>query len=263
MKIEKDPRSLFAVFSTMAMLVLVPEFSAARVFDFSQEYLSTYIRGTGGLSNLNKDAYGAASGATTTFEDKVEFNFSGEVGVALSVSQVTLRLGVEGLVPKELDGIEGKDGSGVNLLTLRSETLGIVPTVSVEIAVYQDASARFLVGIGIGKASVTVTNTYTLTAAGTAALGGVTDYTEVAKGSAIGGNAFAGIESLFTDNVTFTAEVGYRYYQLNELKHDQSAATIVGNVVAGDRAVNSDGSDRTLNLKGLYAGIGLRFYIGL
>lgn len=244
------------------LLFFCAQIAQARVFDFSEEHLSTYLRGTGGLSNLNKDAFGEASGASTTFEDKVDFNFSGEVGLAISYAQFTLRLGLEGLVPKELEGIEGVDGAGTVLMTLKSENLVFIPTVALEYIVFQESSARFLVGVSVGQARATMKNTYTMTADGTADLG-VASYTEEAYGTALGGSIFGGIESLFTDNVTFTAEVGYRLYQIDELKHEQDAVTVNGSVTVGDPVLNSDGTARTLNLKGLYAGIGLRFYIGL
>ena len=113
-----------------AVLVLVFFLSitaSARKFSFENEGFSTYLRGTGGLSNVAKDVYGKASGANTLFEDKVEFNFSGEVGVALSIASMVIRIGVEGIVPKKQSGIEGTLSSGTKLFDLDSEVLAVTP----------------------------------------------------------------------------------------------------------------------------------------
>lgn len=237
--------------------------TSARVFNFDSERFSTYLRGTGGFSNLEKGAFEDSSGASTVFNDKVEFNFSGEIGFALSVSSLTIRLGLEGLLPQELSEADGSDSSGTELMSLNSEALAMIPKGVVEVVLFSDGVSRLIGGFGVGKGNITLTNVYTLTAAGQAAYSGVSDFTEVVKGSALGGEVFMGIESLLVDNVTFTAEVGYRVYKFKDLKHDSAVTTFQGDVAEGAAAVNDDGTVRELDMRGLFVGVGLRFYINL
>lgn len=232
----------------------------ARVFDFNEENLSTYLRVTGGLSNLGQAAFEDSSGTGTVFTDKVEFNYSGAFGFALGLGPVNLRIGIEALLPQDLESADGDNASDVQLLDLDSSGFAYVPNVAIEFVLFQEQTARFFGGISVGYATVKMTNKYSFTSDGTTAFG-VADYSEVVQGNAIGGSVYGAIETLFTDNVTFNAEVGYRLYQFKDLEHGQATTTINGAVAEGDPVVNNDGTKRELDFKGLYAGVGFRFYI--
>lgn len=232
----------------------------ARVFSFDNEHLFTYFRGAAGLSEVAKTAFADSSGVGTSFSDEVKYNFSGELGFAVSYDFVTLKLGVEGIVPKDIAAASGSNSSSEELLTVDSELLAVTPVVSLEFEVYRTQESRIMIGAGVGRASLTVKNVYKLTDQGSTDLG-VTDYTEEMTGTALGGSIYTQIESHFTDNVTATIEAGYRYYQVEELEHEAAVTTINGAVAAGATATNNDGAKRAIDLSGLFVGVGLRFYI--
>lgn len=247
---------VFAVSSFTALHSL-----QARVFSFDDQYLSTYLRGTGGLSSVGQTGFGNASGTETSFSEEVNYDYSGGIGLTLSYQKVTLRLGVEAILPQEVFAT-GANTAGTELLSVTSENLAVVPNVALEFQIHRLEQTRFMFGLGAGLASLTLKNTYDLTAEGESELG-VSDYSEVMEGSALGGQAYFIMETLFTDNVTFTSQIGYRYYKIESLEHTQASTTINGTVVEGSPALNSDGGQREVELKGFYIGLGLRFYISL
>jgi hypothetical protein len=65
---------------------------------------------------------------------------------------------------------------------------------------------------------------------------------------------------MFADHATLVADLGYRYLRVNELKSSDDVTTFTGSYHAGDTLKNNDGSDRSLDLGGFFAGIGFRFY---
>jgi opacity protein-like surface antigen len=123
-------------------------------------------------------------------------------------------------------------------------------------------NTRFYLAGGAGLAMVTVENRYAMTAAGKSQTG-LSDFNELMEGTATSGHVGLGMETLFTDNVTFTMDVGYRYLPVTALKYKGDAKTLQkpGGVSKGDPVVNADGSSRTLNMGGLIIGVGFRFYL--
>ena len=246
----------------LGFFLLVSSHTHGRVFSFESENLATYLRGTAGLSAVDNTAFAASSGSGTSFTDQVKYNFSGELGFIFTHSGVSLRLGVEGLIPKEVEAASGTNSGGTELLTVTSENLGVIPIANLEVAFYELGSTRLSAGGGVGYVTLSSKNTYTITTDGQSALG-VTDYVEEVSGSTIGGQIFGMLESHFTDNVTVTAEVGYRYYKVSELTHDTDVTTINGTFAKGATAVNNDGTKREIDLSGLFVGLGFRIYIDI
>ncbi|NJL24115.1 MAG: hypothetical protein HC902_02320 [Calothrix sp. SM1_5_4] len=121
---------------------------------------------------------------------------------------------------------------------------------------------RYYLFAGAGMADVTVENEYKMTAAGTSSLG-VSDFKEKLAASAVSGHVGIGLETHFVDNVTFSADFGYRYLPVSTLKYKGDVATIAqpGGASEGDEARNSDGNKRTMNLGGIHAGLTFRFYL--
>lgn len=66
---------------------------------------------------------------------------------------------------------------------------------------------------------------------------------------------------LFTDNVTFHADIGYRYLEFEGLKYNSTVTNFLGSVSKGQTASNHSGGHRKLSLSGPFVGIGFRFYL--
>ncbi|MBK8203841.1 MAG: hypothetical protein IPK68_16500 [Bdellovibrionales bacterium] len=100
-------KSFFRVFT---VLLAFCEFSAqARVFNLQSEYLASYLRGTAGTSRVGDEAFRLAGGSGTSYDDKVSYNFSGQIGFLLRFKGlVTFRVGAELLQTKPLVSIPGK-----------------------------------------------------------------------------------------------------------------------------------------------------------
>lgn len=237
--------------------------SEARVFDFKNEYLASYLRGTASSSVASDGAFGSAGGSGTTFEDKVAYNFSGEIGFLLRFkNMVSFRVGMELLQTKPLVSISGKNASGVELFQLDSEVLILQPLATIEVDLSPTNESRTFLFLGGGLADFTLDNQFTMTSTGTSELGGVTDFSEKATASRISAHAGIGYERLLADTATIALELGYRYLPSPDFKLDKSATTIAqGAVNKSDPLLNSDGSRREVNMSGIFASLGFRFYI--
>lgn len=244
-------------------ILLGPLAAHARVFSYKDSGVAPYVRGTGGFSALNQDPFGNSSGAGTSISGTTAYNFGGELGVMLALSpNLHMRIGAE-LVQENPVNSEGLNSGGTSLFTLKSSTLIFNPNVTFEYVYSVHGTARFFAELGVGYANVTVTNKYQMTSPGTSALGGVGDYNETLAANTLSGIAGVGLETLFTDNVTFVADFGYRYLPVNDLKYGGAVNNIVspGGVAKGDPVLNADGSKRHLNLSGLFGGVAFRFYL--
>lgn len=242
-------------------LVLLPCLAQARVFDYKDSGIAPYIRGTGGLSQLNQDAFANSSG-NSTVNGSSKYNYGAEIGLMLGLSQdVHFRLGAEIIQESPVNG-QGVDSSGSALYTINSTVFIFNPNAALEFVLNKKGNTRFYFQLGAGYANVAVTNAYTMTSAGQTALG-VGSFTENLYANTISGNAGFGMETLFTDNVTFLADLDYRYLPVTSLKYKSGVTNIVSpsGVSAGAPVVNGDGSARKLNLSGIYAGVAFRFYL--
>jgi hypothetical protein len=244
-------------------LVLICQPLHARVFNFQKQTFSTYLRGTYGLSMLQKDAYQPGFPATVSFpgHSGVAQAYSGEIGFGLSSKFVTWRLGVEMLNPAQAKDVAGMNASGTQWLTVNSEVYSIIPQVNVEFMIRQGPSWRWYFGGGVGYAITTFKNTVTMTAAGTTALGGVTDYIEEASNYGLMGQGMTGFEFAFFDNVSLSFDVGYRYLNANGFKANRDARTACRQFYTGNTITNCAGGDRSFNLSGLFTAGNFRIYI--
>jgi hypothetical protein len=237
--------------------------SEARVFSYKDSGLAAFVRGTGGLSVLNQDAFGNSSGAGTTVDGKSRYNYGGEVGFMLGLtSSFHVRFGAEVFQNHPVVG-DGVDSSGTTRFTLNSSVFVFNPNIAFEYVYKTTGNLRFFGEVGGGYANVTVVNDYKMTSAGTTALG-VGDFKETMDTNVISGFLGMGLETLFTDNVTFIIDVGYRYLYAKALKYKADTKNILSpttGVHKGDPVVNQDGSNRKMNLGGPYGGIAFRFYL--
>ncbi len=240
----------------------------SRVFDFKKESVATYLRGSAGLSTLGTQLFDGSSGSGTTFSDAgVTYTFSGEIGLLFTFSTTTFRAGIEALRPKSLEGVTGTDAANNELFTLNSTMLVLIPQIGIDYAYYASSQFKAYVGGSLGSASATFGNHYTLTAAGQAATTPAsteTTFSEEGQGTAYMGTFSTGFETIFSDNVTFLLDVGYRYLQIENLTYTSApGATFVGPISKGDVVANTDGSSKIVNLSGPFGSIAFRFYIDL
>jgi hypothetical protein len=61
--------------------------------------------------------------------------------------------------------------------------------------------------------------------------------------------------------VTLALDLGYRYFKVSSLSSTGTATTFTGSETSGSTILNTNGSDRSLNLGGAFGGLSMRFYI--
>ncbi len=233
----------------------------AKVFSFQNRSFAAFVRGTGGMTNLDQDAFVHSSGSSSNFgSEGVKYSFSGELGGILMMGPVNLRFGAEAIRPKTLS-IDGANASGTNLFTLTSNAFVFNPNITIEYVYSGLAGVRFSFFAGAGYAMVSLDNKYEFTSTGLTTYSPVTDYTETSSATVYEGHAGFAFETLFADNVTFAMDFGYRYLPVRELKYKNSETTIQGAAVAGQTVLNADGSNRSIDLSGITIGAAFRFYI--
>jgi hypothetical protein len=244
------------------ILALAPHIAEARVFNFKDSDVAAYVRGTGGLSALDQDPFGNSSGVGTTVNGSTSYDYGAEIGLMLALSpKLHLRIGAE-VIQESPVSAPGTNSAGTQLFTLSSSVFVFNPNVALEYVYSTHGNTRFFGELGAGYANVSVVNQYTMTAAGTTALGGVGSYKETMQDNTMSAIAGLGLETLFTDNATLILDFGYRYLPVKGLVYKAPVDNIVspGGVTQGQQVLNADGSKRTLNLGGLFGGIAFRFY---
>jgi hypothetical protein len=248
------------LFLFMFLFILSGPSAEARVFDLKSETFAIYLGGTLGTSNAGGGAYNLASGTTTQFDKTIQSASSAEFGFLFSGSKFNLALGVEYLMPRTLTGINGTTVAGVSLFTLNTTLAAFMPEAAIELQIARTSSTRGVFGLGAGWASVTLANDYTMTTAGTTALG-VGSYKEMASSTAWMYQSYIGWEFTFSDTATCVLQGGYRYLKVPNFTATQSVTAISGAEANGSPIVNMDGSARSVDLGGVFAGIVFRFFL--
>lgn len=248
--------------STLLLVLLWAVGGEARVFSYKDTNKAAYVRGTGALSGIGQNAFSDSSGTDTDLEGNSAYAYSGELGFVFGVGSMTnVRLGAELIQHRPVDG-KGLNAAGDERFTIDSSVAVFNPNITVEFIYKTQDALRFFVFAGLGLADVTVDNRYTMTATGTSELG-VSDFSEKLSASTYSGHAGIGLETRFVDNVTFSADFGYRYLPVRTLKYKGDVNNIVtpSGASKGDEALNHDGNKRSLDLSGISAGITFRFYL--
>lgn len=231
----------------------------ARVFNYKESGLAGYIRGTGGLTNLSKDAFNKADGAGTKVSGSSQFAYGGEFGMMFGFApNFHMRLGLEILQPSGLSDATGSSPSGVERFKLTSSVLVFNPNVTFEYVYKTMGSFRFYGAAGIGWADTTVENKYNMSASTDLA---TASYTEKLGGSGMSGVFLMGMETLFVDNVAFALDLGYRYMPVSSLKYKNDIAGFNGAGSKGEDALDINGKKRSLDLGGFILGASFRFYL--
>ena len=247
----------------VSILAAAPE-ASARKFSFSTEDMAAYFRGTGGMSAVEQSAFDKSSGTDTTLSsEKSSFNYGAELGFLFKIHEsLNFRVGAEILQAKVSD-VKGTNSSGAERFTLESDIFAFNPMVNVEYVWGTGENSRFVGYFGFGYASVRLDNKYEMTATGATELSQNT-FTEKSDGSFINGVVGIGWEGLFVDNTTVMLDAGYRFLDVNKLKHSADNPVMGGGTAAkGSEVTNADGSQRTFDLGGPYIGLSFRFYIDI
>ncbi len=222
------------------------------------------MRGIGGLSAVGQEPFGNSSGQDTSVDGETKFSYGGELGFQIGFgSNLNLRMGAEVIQHRPVKDAKGTNSSGTERFELDSNVFIFNPNFTFEYAYATSGATKMYMGAGMGYANITIENRYTMTATGTSELGGVTDFNEKIEGTSTSFHVLTGIETTFVDNSTLSLDVGYRYLRTKELKYKAPANNIVspGGVAEGDIVRNHDGTDRSMDLGGLYFGMTLKFYL--
>ncbi len=249
--------------SVLALVLCFGSSAYARVFNFKDTGLGVMLRGTGGLSSVDKDPYGDSSGSSTEIDEQTKYNYGGELAAVWGMGQnYNLRLGAEVMQHHPIKEGHGKNAAGTDRFQFDSSTFVFNPNIAAEIFLEAGSKFRFFAQAGVGYAMVDVENRYTMTATGTSELG-VGSFNEKMSGTGMSYLVGAGFEALMLDNVTISVDGGYRYIKITELKYTGDVNNIVAPAGAakGDTALKNDGTKRELNLGGLFVGASLRFYL--
>lgn len=245
------------------VLGIAAQSAHARVFNFNDMGVAAYFRATGAYGNLGQDAFKHSSGDQTIFQtkDSPVYNYSGEIGVAISMGdRLAARLGIEGFQSRQIEA-PGFSSLGTHLMTVDSKVAAVIPSLTFEIIMTKGDITRSYFFAGAGYANIRATNTYTMTVDGTALYGGVQDYKEAVESTAIMSHYGVGFEFLFSKNATMALEAGYRTLSSGRMTHRDSVTTVNGAISSGATAEKNNGSSRSLDLGGPFAGLTLRFYI--
>jgi hypothetical protein len=246
----------------LTIMVFTATAAEARVFDFSKQTFSTYLRASGGPTTLQRGAYSAGFPNSITFNDTNAPStvYSAEIGLAFTNPNVyNFRLGVEGLYPYASGGSTGANG-GTPEFTINSLTYAIIPQANFELFLKKKPNFRFYLGAGGGYAITSFDNNITMTPQGTTTYG-VSNYSELASGTGIMGQGYLGMEFPAFDNIGFSFDVGYRYLVIPSFTASQSYTNLSGKIISqGSTITNADGSTRSLNLSGVFGAVSFRFY---
>jgi hypothetical protein len=240
-------------------LALVSSPSEARVFDFAKASFGNYIRGNLGISSAYQDAYGHSSGYGVDFNETPSYMTGVDFGFILSSTAVGFRLGANLVGPESIYDSEGKDSSGDVLFKLNSSTSALLATGHFEVYPYADSTYRLVIGVGAGTGNVTVSNKYTLTDDGRLA-DDIPDYTEQLTATALMYDGYLGFEFHAFDSATIMFDVGYRKFNISDLKHTSDDRTVIGDFDKGEVAEQNNGDNRKVRLDGVYGGLWLRLF---
>lgn len=245
------------------ILLFAPLAAQARVFDFKDSSIAAYLRGIGGMSAVGQEPFGNSCGQDTKVSGETKYQYGGELGFQFAFTDAfRMRLGAEMIQHRPVLEGKGTNPSGVERFEIESDVFIFNPNVTFEYAYKAMPKTKTYVGVGMGMADITIENRYKMTATGSSELG-VSDFNEKIHGVSTSFHALIGFETAFVDNATFSLDAGYRYLQTKKLTYKAATNNIVNpsGSAEGDPVLNHDGTDRRMDLGGLYFGATLKFYL--
>lgn len=236
--------------------------SEAKIFNFANVNMASYLKTYGGTSIVHNEAYiqGAGGYDAVTTKDGAIYSFAGEFGFSFGTGGKTTRIGIEVARPQKLSDYEAKNSSEQILYTITSEVAAYSPSITLEWEMNKSGASKSYFFTGGGYSYISLINNYTMTSAGTTAFG-KTNFIEDAKTQAIFGTVGFGYEMLLVDNVTLSMELGYRHLEARRFLMRGTSDAISGSYQEGDVLKNSDGTDRRLILSHPFIGLLFKFYI--
>lgn len=232
----------------------------ARVFNILEPAWATYLKGTYQTPGIGKLAYEDSSGASTVFTKEVGYNTSFEFGFYYNLGNWGLRLSGELIRSQPLVDISGGSSGGTEWMLLDSQLQATVYKLGIEYAFPIDQASKFYIVAALGTASVKLTNNYDVNGSSPY---GVADFQEEGSTTLIVGELASGYEYNFGDQTTVILDLGYRVFNVTDLKHDKDVTDFLGGSTSGSAMKNSDGTDREIDLSGFYISLMLRFFIHL
>ncbi len=243
----------------LALSLVIGHTAWAKVFDFKNPSFGAFVSGSYGPSVASDSAFAGSSGNQVVFDQTEQSNYSAEFGFLMSSQRVNFKIYAEYLFPKHLTAVNATDKSGNALYTLDTQVTAFIPSAVLEVAIKSGATWRWLIAGGYGYAIANLANKYAFTPAGKTKFG-LSDYEEDGSTSSSVYLGYTAIEFKFTDIATMMLDLGYRYLTLSNFKNATTLTGFNGNQASGSTLTNSDGSPRTSNLSGPYAGVSFRFY---
>jgi len=264
-RIQSFPLIVFSFLLFSILCVFSADDAQARKFDYNDGVFSVYVGGTIGTSRIQKTPFEPGMPSTVSFPDYngVNYGYSGLFGFDLTLqNRVSFKLGVDFLYAAEAKDIEGKNSSGNVLLSETSDTLGVVPEFMVELHLARGPRSRVSVGGGVGYMTATIRNDIRMTALGQSTLG-VSNYVEEGQGTAIPAKLFTNFEFILVDNVSMVLQAGYRYAVVKQFNYTRNATAPapIGAEVQGQVMKNADGTNRTVDMSGVFGGVQLIFWM--
>jgi hypothetical protein len=245
--------------SLFCALIFLGSAAQARVFDINKESLAAYFLASGGSSALATKPIQNEGLPNLTYSDGINYNYTGEFGLVYSRPGASLRFGIEIIKPTSLTSTVSS--TGTNYYSAESSLLGYAPMVTLDVNLHGNPVSRSFVSLGAGYASMTMKNDYKFTAAGSSAMGGLSDHDIETKGTGTLLQASLGYENILTDTTTIAVEFGYRQLKIDNFEYTKGVTTFGGAKNIGDSVKNADGSARALDFSGGFIALGFRFYL--
>lgn len=243
------------------ILLLLSSAAEARVFNINESSMATYFKGSLGTSNIKKDPFEDSSGAQTVdFSAGSDYNWGGEIGFAIPSKDYSFRFGIEMIAPHISSDNKGNNSSDTTLMSIDSSVLAYFAVAHMEYYVMKNNWGRVYLSFGGGYGKVSLKNSYVLTTDGDAAYSTSNSFEEKSSQYAYLIETAVGYETSFTQTVTVSFDLGYRYSTAGNLKYNGAGEDFGGGHAAGDDVLDADGKKRVLDLGGVFTGLSFRFY---
>lgn len=241
-------------------LFIVSAQAHARTFNVVNDNFAVYIRGTLDTTPLENTLANESAGLQTEVDVEHEKKISGELGVIMTSPQLNIRMGLEFIRPPEVEDVHGtRTTDGVQMYAVKSEVSVLSPKVTIESNLKRWPEARVFISGSYGYAMLTAMNSYSIY--NSAQYSGLTDFSEELKatGNLIEGTI--GYENILADTTTFVLEAGYRSLKFDSIDYKKATTNFQGSVSGGEKALQTNGDPRTLDMSGVIFAISFRFWM--
>lgn len=241
-------------------LLLATTEAQARTFNVVNDTFAVYLRGALDTAPLENTLANESAGSQTQVDVEHEKKISGELGVFIASPELNIRMGLEFIRPPEAENVLGtRTTDGAQMYAVKSEVSVLAPKVSIESNLKRWPEARVFISAGYGYAMLTAMNSYSIY--DSPQYSGLTDFKEelTATGTLLEGTI--GYENLLADTTTFVLEAGYRSLKFDSIDYKKATTNFQGNVNGGQKALNTAGHPRTLDLSGVIFAISFRFWM--